>query len=337
MKKILFVFVIIISLRSYGIQKSGIKEYDNLDLSKGKIVAYYDKDFNETRDTNAAEYYRKEYGKHGNFYILVGFSNQSDSPLSFFKNTDPKGDEFIGKYVVYERNGDLIISAERLNGRNRGYNFYMSNLKYGKTTDFFEYKDEKLDGEQKLFFDEKIGASQEYVNDKKNGKGIFYNKDGSISSIEIYKDGKCTEAKNINYRLQKTGISKYDNLDFLKGKIIAYYDDEGNFVSKDSEEATQYRKSFGKNPDTGLFLVADFYINTNNVQAILEMEKPYLFKGLSDGKNLVEFYENGNVKINQVLNEDGRIESKNYDYFGNLKSISTYENKKLVNIRFIEE
>ena len=67
------------------------------------------------------------------------------------------------------------------------------------------------------------------------------------------------------------------------------------------------------------------------------MEKPYLFKGLSDGKNLVQFYENGNIKINQVLNENGRIESKNYDYFGNLKSISTYENKKLVNIRYIEE
>ena len=68
------------------------------------------------------------------------------------------------------------------------------------------------------------------------------------------------------------------------------------------------------------------------------MEKPYLFKGLSDGKNLVQFYENGNIKINQVLNENKKvIEAKNYDYFGNLKSINTYENKKLVNIRYIEE
>lgn len=338
MKKILFAFMVIISLKSYSVEKSGIEEYDNLDLSRGRIVAYYDKDFNETRDSNAAEYYKKEYGKQRDLYILVYFSNHSDFPSTFYKNPDPKGEEFIGKYAVYKKNGDLIISAERLNGRSRGYNFYISNPKYGKSIDFYEYKDGKLDGEQKLFFDEKIATSQEYVNDMKNGKGIFYNKDGSISSIEIYKAGKCIEAKNVNYRLEKTGISKYDDLDFLKGEIIAYYDDEGNFVLKDSGEATQYRKSFGKNPETGLFLVADFYINTNNVQAILEMEKPYLFKGLSDGKNLVQFYENGNIKVNQVLNENKKvIEAKNYDYFGNLKSISTYENKKLVNIRYIEE
>ena len=338
MKKILFVFMMIISLKSYSIEKSGIEEYDNLDLSKGKVVAYYVKDCNETRDSNAAEYYRKEYGKHGNFYILVDFSNQSDTPLSFFKNTNPKGKEFMGKFMVYTINGVLMTSAEKSNNRIRGYSSYISNPKYGKLTYFYEYKDEKLEGEQNIFLDTTIVASQKYANDLKNEKGIFYNKDGSISSIEVYKTGKCTEAKNINYRLEKTGISKYDDLDFLKGEIIAYYDVEGNFVAKDSGEVTQYRKSFGKNPETGLFLVVDFYINTNNVQAILEIEKPYLFKGLSDGKNLVQFYENGNIKINQVLNENKKvIEAKNYDYFGNLKSISTYENKKLVNIRYIEE
>ena len=271
-------------------------------------------------------------------YILVDFSNQSDSPLTFFKNTNIKGEETIGKFAIYNRSGILIVSAEKLNNKLHGYSFSFFNSEYGKITSFYEYKNQKLDGEQRLLLEGKTITSQEYVNDIKNGKRIIYNKDDSISSIEVYKAGKLIEAKNINYRLQKTGISKYDNIDFSRGEIIAYYDETGNFVSKDSEEAVQYRKSFGKNPDTGLFLVADFYINTNNVQSILEMEKPYLFKGLSDGKNFIQFYENGNIWVNQVLNENGRIiEAKNYDYFGNLKSISTYENKKLVNVRYIDE
>ena len=108
MKKILFAFMVIISLKSYSVEKSGIEEYDNLDLSRGRIVAYYDKDFNETRDSNAAEYYKKEYGKQRDLYILVYFSNHSDFPSTFYKNPDPKGEEFIGKYAVYKKNGDLI-------------------------------------------------------------------------------------------------------------------------------------------------------------------------------------------------------------------------------------
>ena len=336
MKRVNFLMIFFFSFIAFSLEKSGIKEYDNLDFSRGEIIAYYDKDSNYTENEELAMFYRKVFSESKGIYIVSDFYKQTDTPQLIFEMTDLSDDDTkMGKEASYDVFGTLLYVADLKTGM---FNGKYTSYKNGKIDYIADYLQNELTGLYIKYLDNKKVYQSEYKTGVLDGETIIYNSDRSESIRKSFKNGRLINIAIKNYRLQKIGIPKYDNLDFLKGEIITYYNENGDFVSQDSEEAVQYRKSFGKNLDTGLFLVADFYINTNNVQSILETEKPYLFKGLSGGKNFVQFYENGNIWINQVLNEDERrIEAKNYDYFGNLKSISTYENKKLVNIRYIEE
>lgn len=324
MKRLLFIFVTFLSLTVYGLQKSGIKEYDELDLTKGKKLNFQNEDYNNY------DYYIKEYDSD----IAVTFSNQTDIPNMFLKQQNSENSKKIiyKKALFYKKDGNLEAILEYKNDKMNGTASVYDN---GVLWETAEYKDDVLNGKKKTFFNGKMARSIEYKNNKKTGKTIYYNENGTESVIENYENDKFISSENVNYRLQKTGIPEYDNLDFSKGKIIAYFNEKGEFVSKDSEEAIQYRKSFGKRGD--FFLVVDYYLNTNNIQAITETRKIYFFDGLGEEKINFSFCENGNICYDQTLKEDGvTSEVKKYGYFGNLESISTYKKRELINVKYVE-
>ena len=108
MKKLLCIFILLLSVTTFALQKSGIKEYDDLDLTKGEIVLYMDKEGTVIDDPSAAQYYRKSFGKKGSLYLFVDFYSYNDSPVAIFKSSDSKGIEKMdGKYVSYYPNGSL--------------------------------------------------------------------------------------------------------------------------------------------------------------------------------------------------------------------------------------
>ncbi len=325
MKKLLFIFIMFTSFTIYGLQKSGIKEYDELDLTKGEGIKYRNK------DPNLSDYYMKEYDSN----ITVLFYDQTDIPKAFFKKYDSENSKKVvySKALFYKENGDLDRILEYKNDKMNGMAFIYDN---GVLSETAEYKDDVLNGKRQFFINGKITNLIEYKNNKKIGKTIYYDENGAVSVIENYEDDKFISNENVNYRLQKTGIPEYDNIDFSKGEIIAYYNEKGEFVSKDSDEAIQYRKSFGKRGD--FFLVVDYYVNTNNIQGIVETRKIYFFDILREAKMSFAFYENGNICYDQTLKEDGvTSEVKKYDYFGNLESIITYKKRKLINVKYVEQ
>ena len=63
MKSMSFLIMIFFSFMMFSLEKSGIKEYDQLNLSKGKIIGYYDKNYSLTEDKTLAMYYRKVFQK----------------------------------------------------------------------------------------------------------------------------------------------------------------------------------------------------------------------------------------------------------------------------------
>ena len=324
MKKLLFIFITFLSFTVYGLQKSGIKEYDELDLTKGKKLNFQNEDYNNY------DYYIKEYDSD----IAVTFSNQTDIPNIFLKQQNSENSKKIiyKKALFYEKDGDLEAILEYKNDKMNGTASAYDN---GVLWETAEYKDDVLNGKRKTFRNGKIARLIEYKNNKKTGKAIYYNENGAESVIENYEDDKFISSENLNYSLKKTWIPEYDNIDFSKGEIIAYYNEKGEFVSKESGEAIQYRKSFGKRGD--FFLVVDYYVNTHNVQAITETRKIYFFDGLGEEKINFSFCENGNIGYSHALKEDGiTTEVKKYDYFGNLKSISTYKKRRLINVKYVE-
>ena len=62
MKKLVLTLIFLISVFSFSLEKSGIKEYDTLDFSKGKIIGYYS-DKKRIVEEKDAMFYRKEFGK----------------------------------------------------------------------------------------------------------------------------------------------------------------------------------------------------------------------------------------------------------------------------------
>ena len=67
--------------------------------------------------------------------------------------------------------------------------------------------------------------------------------------------------------MHEIGISEYDNLDFSKGEIIAYYDEDGELTFENSSDVIIYRKSFGKTKDNE-YLLVDYFSDSNLVQGI---------------------------------------------------------------------
>ena len=197
MRKILFIFIIIISFNVYSLQKSGIEEYDNLDLTSGEVFLYLDKKFNTTDNIDDIYFYCKKYGGENRIYTLVIFYNQTDSPFAFSQVTDIENllPKIRRNYVWYYADGNLKFVSkanDNISGRT------VSEYENGEITSITNYKYDIKDGLEEKFLNGKKISSIEYKNNKKNGKTLYYNKDESIAVEEFYENDKFIKSKNIN-------------------------------------------------------------------------------------------------------------------------------------------
>ena len=142
------------------------------------------------------------------------------------------------------------------------------------------------------------------------------------------------KSKNIGYKLQKTGVAEYDNIDFSKGEITGYFTAEGNLISQNSKEAVFFRKIFAK--EGNLYLMVDYFKDTGNVQGIGKGTNLKDFQGRTIDGPVFTFYDNGRLK-SKAFFKDKKIEGESvlYDYNGEPTRIETYSDGKLDNIKFL--
>ena len=123
------------------------------------------------------------------------------------------------------------------------------------------------------------------------------------------------------FAAQKSGIAKYDNLQYAKGKTVVYFDAEGNSVTKTNAEFERKVYSQGKN----LYIVVDYFADTKEPAYIFETTESQIKEFEPSGDDtlngLVIFFGNGNIatigtfegsNVNNgtitMFNEDGTLE-----------------------------
>ena len=176
----------------------------------------------------------------------------------------------------------------------------------------------------------------EFKDDIPDGNGSIYNADGSISITQTAKNGEVISSKNINYKLQKTGVPEYDNIDFSNGEIIAYYNEAGELVPEHSENIYTYRKSFGKTKDNK-YLLVDYYAISNLVQGISKSKYIYTSLPNSEEKTTAFFFhQNGNIEFIIESNELHNI-TEHFTPFGKKDFIFTMnKNGNIINMEYPE-
>ena len=333
MKKILLLVAILCSLSFtlFSLEKSGIKEFDNLDLSKGKVTYYYDKDLEIVEDQSVATYYRKVFTKKDNLYLVVDFYNQSNMPQIIFTTKDPDDDSTRnGKMVSYDTMGNIEDIVDMKNGM---YHGKKTEYSFGKVTFITEYSDDVINGTYSAYSSGKKYLQRKYQNGVADSDVILYNSDGTESIREVYsQDDKLLSVKNINYSRQKTGIPEYDNLDIKQNKILTYNNSDNQIVSNSSDDVFSYRKILGE--ENGLYLAVDFFMYSDNILGISKVRKPKDTVGLTNEGYSFTFHENGYLAVKSFYKDGKRVgETVLYDFSGNPRVIHTYKNGKLINTK----
>ena len=97
------------------------------------------------------------------------------------------------------------------------------------------------------------------------------------------------------FSAQKSGIAKYDNLQYAKGKTVVYFDAEGNSVTKANAEYERKVYSQGRN----LYIVVDYFADTKEPAYIFETTESHIKEFEPSGDDtlngLVIYYGNGNI------------------------------------------
>ena len=123
------------------------------------------------------------------------------------------------------------------------------------------------------------------------------------------------------FTAQKSGIAKYDNLQYAKGKTVVYFDADGNSTTKANAEYERKVYSQGKN----LYIVVDYFADTKEPAYIFETTESHLKEYEPSGDDtlngLVIYFGNGNIatigtfegsNVNNgtitMFNEDGSLE-----------------------------
>ena len=333
MKKFLLLVTILCSLSFtlFSLEKSGIKEFDNLDLSKGKVTYYYDKDLEIVEDQSIATYYRKVFTKKDNLYLVVDFYNQSNTPQIIFTTKDPDDDSTRnGKMVSYDTMGNIEDIVDMKNGM---YHGKKTEYSYGEITFVTEYSDDLINGTYTAYSSGKKYLQRKYQKGIADSDVIFYNSDGTESIKQVYsQDEKLLSVKNVNYSRQKTGIAEFDNLDIKQNKILTYNNSDSQIVSNSSDDVFSYRKILGE--ENGLYLAVDFFMYSDNILGISKVRKPKDIAGLTNEGYSFIFHENGSLNA-KAFYKDGKLEGETvlYDFFGNPITINTYKNGKLINVK----
>ena len=97
------------------------------------------------------------------------------------------------------------------------------------------------------------------------------------------------------FSAQKSGIAKYDNLQYAKGKTVIYFDSEGNPATKANAEYERKVYSQGKD----LYIVVDYFADTKEPAYIFETTESHIKEYEPSGDDtlngLVIYFGNGNI------------------------------------------
>ena len=185
MKRVNFLMIFFFSFIAFSLEKSGIKEYDNLDFSRGEIIAYYDKDSNYTENEELAMFYRKVFSESKGMYIVSDFYKQTNTPQLIFKMTDLSDDNTkMGKEVSYDVFGTLLYEVDLKAGM---FNGKYTSYKNGKIDYIADYLQNELTGLYIKYLDNKKVYQSEYKTGVLDGETIIYNSNGSESIRKIFK------------------------------------------------------------------------------------------------------------------------------------------------------
>ena len=333
MKKIIFTILLFIPILSMAIEKSGVKEYDSLNLSSGgRIIAYFD-DKKKIVDEPYAMFYRKEFKKLNNSHLVADFFADTDTPEKIFLLKDLDDENSInGKLAFFNKDGSLAYVADMKNGKIAGQKISYNN---GEIVAIINFTDNLANGKGTLFYKNKKYAESNYAHGFIHGEFTLFYPDGSKVLTQNYVDNDIVSTKNINYRLQKSGIDEYDNLDFTQGDIIHYYDIDGNIISKNSKSAYFFRKLVSE--DSGVYLVVDFFVDSGNVQGVGKGYNLKDFQGYTLEGPVITYYDNGNLK-SKGFYKDKKLDGEyvQYNYNGEPSRIDIYENGQIKSGTFLD-
>lgn len=332
MKKFILACLFLVSVFSFSLEKSGIKDYDNLDLSKGKIIAYFNTK-KQIVEESSAMFYRRDYGTKGSYHLVADFYADTDTPEKIFMLKDLDDEDSInGKLAYYNKNETIAYVADMKNGRIDGQK---TTFEKGKVAAVVNFTNNLANGKGTLYYKEKKYAEANYAYGFADGDFTLFYPDGSKVLTLTYKDNDVIKSQNFSYRLQKSGINEFDSLDFSKGDTVFYYTNEGNLTSKDSKDAVYYRKLMSKEGNE--FLVVDYFLDSGNVQGIGYGYNLKDFQGYTLTGPVVTYYDNGTLKSKAFYkNKKLEGESTLYDYFGNVIRIDIYKDGIIQSARFFE-
>ena len=334
MKKILLIFIgLFLGFISFSIEKSKIAEYDNLDFSKGKVIIYFDKDFNHIDDSESATFYRKVFHKNNDLYVIADFYAENDNPILIFKASNPENnDTKMGKEVHYDISGNLLSISELKNGN---FNGERTTYKDGKLKSVANYSDNELISNTVTYKNGKKIVEYVIKNGVLNGDTTLYNIDGSKSSAIVYENERPVSVKVFNYKRQKTGIPEYDTILTTPKETLAYYDFSKNITSKNDVSTFFYRKILKKEND--LYLVADYILDSDIILNLSKVRKPKDISGSSFEGYSITFNENGALQKKSFFN-NGKLEGEEieYNYFGIPQIINNYKNGNLINTIYLD-
>ena len=331
MKKLIVILLFLISILSFSLEKSGIKEYHTLDFSKGKIIGYYS-DKKRIVEEKDAMFYRKEFGKKDGLHLVVDFYADTDTPEKILKLKDlDNEDSMNGPMAYYTKDEKISYTADMKNGQINGKK---TSFDDGKVAAVINFTNNLANGKGTLYYKDKKYVEANYAHGFIDGEFTLFYPDGTKVLTQIYDDNEVVSSKNIGYKLQKTGIPEYDNIDFSKGEIFGYFTVEGNLINKDSKEAVFFRKTFSK--DGNLYLLVDYFMDTGNVQGIARGTNLKDFQGRTIEGPVFTYYDNGRLK-SKAFFKDKKLEGEStlYDYNGDPSRVEIYKDGKIDSVKFI--
>ena len=117
MKNIILILCLMLSVLSFSVQKTGIKEYDSLNYKKGVFLSFYDKDGQQVKTKEESYSYRRAYKQKSKIYVIGEFYTETNTPMYIFTL---KNDIEDGKFVKYHENGNIGSEGTYVNGEPDG-------------------------------------------------------------------------------------------------------------------------------------------------------------------------------------------------------------------------
>lgn len=259
MKRIFLLLFLIMTMFTFSnsLQKTGIREYDEIDHSKGKITTYFNEDGEKVKKETAT-YYRKNFGKIKDLYLIVDY-DMEDKVVDIAKIRDldkmyisEAGAE--GENYTYYENGQIYSLINYKEGKREGeYNIYYEDNEPAAEKNYVMGKRE---GKQTGYYiGGQIAGEWNFSADMKDGHQVFYYPDGKMLGEAEYKDGEELELK-FYYKNKKLLYKKTDENSrtfYENGKVMIDFQKE-EMYDKNGKKITEeeFEKKYGTELQTVL-------------------------------------------------------------------------------------